>query len=376
MNIKTIKWNGNIVLDSYDKKQLYDIVRLQKVGESYSPGRTCYYRLKYPIMYENVLYYSVKIKGAGFYDTTNEVIAPGKTAFVRREPHYGFDDKGNAIKVFSDIAPFGGIVLSKAIREYDNFDLLSRNNVSTLFPLAVIEYESLLFEQEKLAVIMALCTEKFPLRMYRLLWPAERLSKTECDYYNFLLKKEEIDGNIFQFKARAELIQKLATKYTSEIRKFSECGLYIHSGGWSNIQYNSQINNIVLVDLDSSRCINRKQYSMRNLYAIRDFISNMYRLLISLYNPNIISQYNEDIIRDKNYIFYLLAGFFSNESIEVLMNVSDDILDFYINNCFNDIKAIEYKMNNLSQCEVERYELSMFEFYDFCFEKFRVFIKK
>lgn len=371
MEFKVNKRNVQINLHKEDRNEIYDIIRLEKKGISYSEGRTCYYILKHPIFYNNLWYYSVKIKGAGFYDKEENIFLPGKSEFIRKDPHYGFDCNGNAIKIFSDIAPFGGMVISKALNEYNNFEFLNSVNVSTLIPIAVCEYEDLSFNNDSLAVTVALCTEQFPYRMYKLLWNTEKISKDACEYYNLILKNEKIVGNIADFETKSKLIQKLAQKYTTEIKKFSEGGLYIHSGGWSNIQYNMQNSNIVLVDLDSSRHIPQKYNKFSSLYGIRDLVSNIYRLLISLYNPDIISQYDEKIIFDTNYVLYLLYGYFPNVNKEMLVEISNEILEYYVKSCFNRIKSIEYKMNDLEQKEVEKYELSMFDFYDFCIKRLR-----
>ena len=370
MDFTVMKHNSNIVLDKYDDKQISDIVRFVKTGVNYSNGRTCYHILKYPIIYNNnIRYCSVKIKGAGFYSNDKEVVKPGLSDFVRREPHYGFDKNGNAVQVFSDIAPFGGMTESKATNEYNNFEYLSEKGISTLIPYKLLKYNDLTYRNESLAVVVALCTEQHPIRLYKLLWPAEKNSEEESSYYASILEREGIVGNIKLFNIRIMLIKKIAEKYALEVRKFSESGLYIHSGGWSNIQYNSQTKKVVLVDLDSSRHISDECSKFHRLYSIRDLISNIYRLLISLYNPNIILQYDETVLKNNNYVYYLLRGYFPEVNEEELQKTSNDIMNYYIINCFNKIKAIEFKMNVMTQEESQKYELVMFEFYHFCLGK-------
>ena len=369
MDFTVMKHNSNIVLDKYDDKQISDIVRFVKTGVNYSNGRTCYHILKYPIIYNNIRYCSVKIKGAGFYSNDKEVVKPGLSDFVRREPHCGFDKNGNAVQVFSDIAPFGGMAESNATNEYNNFEYLSEKGISTLIPYKLLKYNDLTYRNESLAVVVALCTEQHPIRLYKLLWPAEKNSEEESSYYASILEREGIVGNIKLFNIRIMLIKKIAEKYALEVRKFSESGLYIHSGGWSNIQYNSQTKKVVLVDLDSSRHISDECSKFHRLYSIRDLISNIYRLLISLYNPNIILQYDETVLKNNNYVYYLLRGYFPEVNEEELQKTSNDIMNYYIINCFNKIKAIEFKMNVMTQEESQKYELVMFEFYHFCLGK-------
>ena len=129
------------------------------------------------------------------------------------------------------------------------------------------------------------------------------------------------------------------------------------------------LTNTVLVDLDSSRHISDECSKFHRLYSIRDLISNIYRLLISLYNPNIILQYDETVLKNNNYVYYLLRGYFPEVNEEELQKTSNDIMNYYIINCFNKIKAIEFKMNVMTQEESQKYELVMFEFYHFCLGK-------
>lgn len=367
MGIRIAKRNLNVCLNPYDEQQIQNIATFKNKGLSYAAGRTCYYILKFPVCINATTYYSVKIKGAGYYNGSADVIKPGFSDFLRRDSHYGFDENGNVIEAYSDVAPFGGITKSKAYREYGNFEHLSKNNVSTLMAYELLEYDNLFFKGEPLAVVVALCTEKYPLRMYKLLWPADRNSQDEITYYQLIAEHEGISEDIKKFTTRSCLIQKIAQKYAREIKKFSHAGLYIHSGGWSNIQYNLQANNIVLIDLDSTRQINEKNKKFCTLYAKRDFVSNIYRLLISIYNPDIIMQYDDNNIMQTNYVFHLLYGYFGKVYDRyILKNISENILNFYVKSCFNNIKQIEEKMTTMSDEETREYELKMFEFYSFC----------
>lgn len=369
MKVEKVEQNEKIILNSYDMEQILDIAEFRKRGINFSEGRTCYYILKYPIVHNGISYHSVKIKGCGFYSEGKDVILPGEKAFVRNEPHYGFDEYANAIEVYSDIAPFGGMVLSKAEREYKNFKILLENEVSTLLPVMLLKYKELSFNGERLGAVVSLCTERHPFRMYRLLWRSELISCEEENYYNQILRSEGIRGNISNFQDKIKLIQRLSVKYTSEIHKFSDAKLFIHSGGWSNIQYNLQSHNIVLVDLDSSREMNEEVIRFYDLYTKRDLVSNIYRLLISLYNPNVISQFDQQNLMETNFVYYLLEGYFPESPELRVREVADEIMKFYINRCFNNIKKIEYKMNSIDENEVKALELSMFEFYKFCLSK-------
>ena len=106
--------------------------------------------------------------------------------------------------------------------------------------------------------------------------------------------------------------------------------------------------------------------TMIPLLNCRDLISNIYRLFINLYNPNCISNFDEDVIKCYNFTLSILDGFFNNIELEKIEYVSKQINIYFINNCFNEIKQIEDIMLNITDEQVKKYELNILEFYDFC----------
>ncbi len=142
--------------------------------------------------------------------------------------------------------------------------------------------------------------------------------------------------------------------------------MYIHSGGWSNIQYSLSRKKVVLVDLDSSKKVDTEDIELIKLYNIRDFVSNLYRLLISLYNPKVIHQIDSNILNNNNLILALLEGYFDKEDKETLKEISYRILNFYYDRCFIKIKNIEHIMDTIKDEEKKNYELNTKDFYEFC----------
>lgn len=140
----------------------------------------------------------------------------------------------------------------------------------------------------------------------RVLIAPEKLSEKEYEYFN-LISNEILQMN-YSHESQWALCQYVAKQYSKSIRNLNEIGLYIHSGGWSNIQFSLQKKDIVLIDLDSTRELCEKPKSIWGLYAVRDLVSNIYRLLINFYNPHTICIVNEGIIRDTDLVYFLLAG--------------------------------------------------------------------
>lgn len=364
MKIEKIKNNNEIKLSEFDLNQLEEIIKFENHGNYYSKGRTCYYKLKKPICFRNTMYSYLKIKGCGIIEENGIFVRPGTKSFSRVDPHFGINKDGVAELVYSDVAPYGGITLSRAINEYNNFKLLCDNGVSSLIPICVYRYGDLFFDDKQMGVSISLCENNKPLRMDKLLYKEELIPGEYKKFYEEIYFLEFNKNTELNFKDKCTLINRISYKYGMEIRKFCDSGLYIHSGGWSNIQYSIDRKNVVLIDLDSSKKINSS--IMIPLLNCRDLISNIYRLFINLYNPNCISNFDEDVIKSYNFTFSILNGFFNNIELEKIDYASKEINNYFINNCFNKIKQIEDIMLSIPDGEVKKYELNILEFYDFC----------
>ena len=364
MQITQVIKNDIINIDEEDLSKLIEIFTFKKKGKYFTSGRTCYYKLSCPIIIDNTVYSYVKIKGSGALNGKRQFIKPSNHPFVRKDPHFGIDNDGRPTMIYSEPSPYGGITLSRANQEYNNFRYLYNSNVSTLLPLFVYKYDNLYFNNESLGISVSLCEDNLPLRMDKLLYTNELMPKEYYEFYKKVYFSEFGENTNLNFDDKAKLIKKIAYKYAREIRKFADAGMYIHSGGWSNIQYSFSKKNVVLIDLDSSRKIKDPRLSL--LLNCRDLISNIYRLFINLYNPKCIEEYNEKVIYDKDYVLSLISGFFYSVDNRKLINISKLINKFYIDNCFNKIKLIENIMLCIPEDEVTRYELDIYKFYDYC----------
>lgn len=361
MNIKIVK-SYEIKLNLYDYNELIKIICLEKQGIYYNIGRTCYYKLKFPIKVNNVTYKYLKIKGNGILEN-GKVKIYNNREFLRSDAHFGYDENGNETLIESDTAPYGGILLKKALNECDNFELLQKNNVSTLIPVYVFEYKDLFFNKQSMGCSVALCEN--PYRFDKLLY--SNIPEDYREFYKSVFYNEFGYETDLNFNDKNKLINIICSKYTKEIKKFSETGLYIHSGGWSNIQYSFSSKNVVLTDLDSSKKINNKKFILK--IFCRDLVSNIYRLYISLYNPLSIGNYNESLLTKLNYCYSLLDGYFDGKYNGDVLRISNEINKYYIDSCFARIKKIEKKMLDIPDDMVKKYELKIFEFYHFSIDK-------
>ena len=360
-----------IIIDRniYDLFSIEDVNSLEKIicfdqhAEYFNNGRTCYYKLKKPIMVNDIIYKCVKLKGLGYGDTEGQWEFPGKECFHRPDPHIGFDKDGHTILTYSADAPFGGIYFAKAENEVNNFRTLLDNDITCLLPVELIKYD-ISFCGKPLGCDVILCEDYPPIRMNRLLISVSALSRKEREYFNKLSTCLGL-GN-YNSSNQLQLWAKIADQYGKAIRKMNEVGLCLHSGGWSNIQFSLQRKEVVLIDLDSVQSLNLFPHKLRALYALRDFISNLYRFLINLYNPDSISLVNESLLYKFQFPYYFLRGYFSQASSSELYQLSKKITAYYIHSCFNAIKQIESNMLTIPLCKQKKMELNVFSFYDYC----------
>lgn len=352
------------VLSDEDLGNIRHVIQFEKHAEYFSSGRTCYYKLQKPVMIHGIKYECLKIKGLGYGNVNGYWAFPGKSCFKRKEPHFGFNKNGIVIPAYSDDAPFGGIVFSKAQNEVNNFITLFDNAIVSLFPIALVKY-NITFNGKPLACNIALCEDYPPIRMNRMLVDAHSLSGCEQSYFDKISALLGLAG--YHSSLQFQIWTEIATKYANSIRKMNEAGLCLHSGGWSNIQFSLQQQQIVLIDMDSVRSLSSFPEQIRALYALRDIISNLYRFFINLYHPDTISLVTTDLLYQFEFPYYFLCGYFRNVPSDDLFKCSVKITRYYVHNCFTAIKAIEQKMLSLPSREQKKMELRMFGFYDYCF---------
>lgn len=355
-------------LSTDDSYEIENILNLSIRPQYFSAGRTGYYTLKKPICIDGIIYTCVKFKGIGYGEPNTSIwYPPGTKYFYRDAAHFGFSPDGVPVETFSDIAPFGGILYSRALNEFNAFEQMRKNNISCLCQYLVVKYDSIFkgIKEEHLGCVVSLCEDNPPIRMGKLLIDISMLTKEELIYLNsisqLILSKE------YTSKTQFDLWQHIARLYASNIRKMNEAGIYLHSGGWHNIQFSLQRKDIVLVDVDATRMFTELNPKIHALYALRDLVSCIYWLLGSLNQPEIIHVINADVLNDYNFVYYLLSGYLENSN-RLLYSLSKKITKYYIESCFIHAKEKEKDLINLTKDELDKYELKKMDFFDYCFQ--------
>ncbi|MDF2880063.1 MAG: hypothetical protein K0R54_620 [Clostridiaceae bacterium] len=340
-------------------------------------GRTAWYKLPEPIEIEfNGIKHklkAVKMKGVGVYnpegrhasEKSEKPIPPTNKIYKRDEPHFGFDKNNQIIKIHSDHAPYGGICHDRAVREYDNARILFENNVPTIIPFMVISYNDLFFDDKQMGAVFCFSTEDMPHRLLFLGWDNDYLDVEILEYYDAIKKGLNINGDIRNVNVKLEISKIIAQQFGDSVRRLSEAGLYIHSGGWENIQYDRERKHIFLTDLDSSRQLNQVKNEMKAIIALRDFVSNIYRYINKIYFPKAIKIYNPEILLEHNVLYYLLKGYLPEISDSELEEMSQKIWLFFMP-YFMIMKKNEDKLSDIPKEIRKSFKFDTDIFYILC----------
>ncbi|WP_066501590.1 hypothetical protein [Abyssisolibacter fermentans] len=338
LNYKITHINENIKLSKEDYNDIIAQVSWQKTPSFFTPGRTGWYKLKQPInIGEGVYVKAAKLKGVGVWNPDGrhakkaEVvpIPPTDKTYLREAPHFGFDIDGKIKLIHSEDAPYGGICHHRAVQEYENAQILQKNNVYSILPYMVIEYPDLYFHNKKLGVAISLSTSSEPYRFLQLGWNYKYVDAKLQSFYEEIKEIFGIGSSLEKQEGKLELSKIIGQQFGRAVRGLTESGLFIHSGGWENIQFCFQRKNILLTDLDSTKRIEIIPDKMKAIQGLRDFISNLYRYVNKLYYPKAISVYQLDVLLQYDVILSLMKGYFYDLEEESLKEVSDKIWKYF-----------------------------------------------
>lgn len=317
--------------DQFNK--IIDIVSWKETPYFPHRGRMAWNILDTPVQIKDNPVYSlkaIKIKGVGVYNpqsdaknrdpifekTMSKPLPPTTQpleSFVSY-PHLGFTDNGEFKVAYGSVAPIGGIVHDRAIKEYQTAQHLINNNIPSIVPLAVFKYDSTkLFQGQHLGVVCSFSPSIYPLRLSEVqfgaaLEPGKNVNKDL--YYNLILESLNIGNTITQSQAQLQCLSKIAYQVGHLMHDFSYSGLYRYSAEFPNFEFDFNRSTPVITDLDSTEFLNDLPQHLRALQVLRDMASMVYHFVAKLATPNSLGKYNFSQLRDANPLLELLTGYF------------------------------------------------------------------
>jgi len=288
---------------------LLDIVEWRETPRFWPEGRSSWVELEEPRGTTSPVLPTIrglKLKGVGLGDAESAVPPSAAQAYHHENPHIGITNDGDFVVVEAEPAPLGGIFLDRAEREFRNAALLLECGCPSVAPVAVYEYRGLSAEWSngrRLGAVLTASSSSSPMRADVLLTD-EPCGDTDrgrvCTMMVDALGPDH-------FKA----VNALAFEYGRTLRQFHEAGLFRHNAFPHNYYYDSELQRVVLIDLDSSRPLAECGAARRPLEILRDVASGVYNLgLAFLENA---ARYDPSEVGPEPFAS-LLAGYFDLDS--------------------------------------------------------------
>lgn len=303
-----------------------------------------------------VTFYAAKLKGVGLWNP----VLPGDAAYSNKladgsgddpvppltdlleylvtYPHFGVSNTGEYQYAYSSPSPIGGIVHSRAHREYWAAERLIAHNVPSVAPLAVIQYDkSLEFQGEPMGAVITLSPGLAPYRISEVLFGAGvvRGSDPKFDaHYDEMRACLGIEGDPDDERVRLTVICALAREAGKLLHDFSLAEMFRYSGDWGNFVYSTESKRLFLIDLDSVQDINVLPEPVRPLQAWRDIVSSVYRMVAKIGYPTALDKYTLNNLLEFDPITALLQGYFADVPEAELRAISRKMWGYFIPHLF------------------------------------------
>jgi hypothetical protein len=299
--------------------------------------------------------YSLKIKGAGFYNPSNVSYSgtrrtttpvpegdvpmpPLQRVFARDIIH---TDPSNIPphvleSVLSTFAPVGGMTLEAAMHDQLMFSRLTTAGVPSNRPVASYRYHDLLLDGKPMGVSVSLLPhDSLSITAYHLYIVWNRLG-VSTEAFEFL-KAFSGRGDQFSYENpshRLEVLAKLAYVAGKLLLQFSsKAGLYRFSGGPDNWNIKCDLAApLYFSDVDTSKPLDVIPPMQRGWEVLRNLISTIhnwfyYFLPCLTYEE---SGYTAQLLQQKSHDFVraMLLGFFSDKDVDVVEKVTTKIWRF------------------------------------------------
>ncbi|MEU7765557.1 hypothetical protein AB0B25_10605 [Nocardia sp. NPDC049190] len=320
-------------LSPRDQRTLMQIVSWDRQPSFAVPGRTAWYVLSEPVIDPKTsrTLVAAKIKGVGAWhprvaptpthSDAGEPTPPSNSAYeeTTRNPHFGLDENGCFASVFSQPAPYGGMTLPRAQREFDNAATLYRAGAPSIVPLAVLRYDDgKLFNDLPLGVVISLTWDESPysldlLRVENPAATAEERAHAAGVRETLGYPPHQRDG-VSALSVRAVVGRQIGMR----LRELAQAGLYRYSAGWDNFYLDHRTGTVYLTDLDSTRELQELPSDVQGIQVLRDLAGGIYQIVNKIYHPCAIDDYDLHTLMDIDPMAAVVAGYFGIDKIHAM----------------------------------------------------------
>jgi hypothetical protein len=288
---------------------------------------------------------SAKLKGVGLCNPvdahpyppltgvshSSSVQKPSTEEFLSRRQswHFGFTASGEFELEHSAAAPIGGMLHSRAEREFQAASELYQQNVPVTVPLAVVKYDNMTFQGNPMGAVVTLGYDPYPFRCSNVIFGCDAARKPLKHYCDSLL--DRLCGGAGEDKARCiDVLTTMASKFGQRMRAFSSCGLYRHSGGLDNFLYSESCNAVILTDLDSSRPLSELSDNVKVLQILRDLGSVLYKFIDRFSHPIVLSRFQPADLLAADPLAAALVGFFGDHVSSAAKEISAKLSSLWL----------------------------------------------
>ncbi len=338
-----------VKISDEEVSRILDIASWKQTPFFLTPGRCAWHILKKPASFTNSIYKfrAVKLKGVGIWNPKNrqgysgihdgeiyEKPHPPTTSeygYTTKLNHVGFNESGEYSLLYSNPAPYGGIIHDRALLEYKNAKLLIENNIPSIAPLVVIKYKNeYIFQDHDMGAVISLSPDDSPSRLHSILFCEDLSNNEKHNYYNKVCNSLGIQENKSKDNTRLETICLLCRKLGKTLHDFGAVGLFRYSSGFDNVCYCPERKVVFLTDLDSSLNLSSQSTEIRPLQLIRDLASALYKFLFRLSNPNALYKYKINQLLQYDPLFYLISGYFPDTTEESIRSITKQLWNYFI----------------------------------------------
>lgn len=374
----------NVDISIQDFNHLLAILGWEEVPPFKQPGRTAWHVLEENALVNDQPLKAAKMKGVGFWNPRPKgKIHSGVLANLNSEeptpptqdtlesmltfPHIGFDKDGEYTIAYSSPAPIGGILLERAILEYNSAKILLEHGVPSMIPFMVISYgDDYQFNGKPMGAVVNLSPEVDTVRLSCIQYgdAVHRGKDAEADaYFDRLRVSLGLRGAPELETTRLQTINLLARKIGKLVHDFSAAGLYRYSSEWSNFEYDFTTKEVFLTDLDSTLQLKDVPVSLRPLQVLRDLGTAVYRLVAKFGYPTILDDYSLTNLLRFDPLSELLVGYFPDSPYEEIEEVSKKLWDCFIPHWFLLKKHQEPILTDWSRPRRQTYKMDHDLFY-------------
>lgn len=307
-------------------------------------GRTGILSLSSPLKVSSGVFSSIralKLKGIGLRDQNGNICPPTIEPYYRANPHIGITRTGEFCPVPSAPAPMGGITVTRAIQEYRNSCILTKNGCPSQVPVRLYRYldTTMVFNPDKsISDFLGVVVSGLPNFIDFRADTALRYEFADAQTRK-LLDQLATDLKIINAEnVGLAILSKTYNLFGTTLRKFSMSGLYRYSGTPDNLSFSSEINQVFLMDLDSSLELSECSSTEKPLQVMRDVASALFHLAAFILNPKYIESFPVNQVCDEAPFYKFLSAYYHDVSSELIYKISLIYQNHYLHMYSNAFK--------------------------------------